>query len=80
MTKEIKYICQTYQMGSQGQLQRANQYECSSEIAAGERARRLFESGSYKGVDSILIAADPELGEYDEPIFLVRYGQVPQDE
>ena len=33
--------------------------------AAHERAKRLFDTGNYAGVDAFTITADEELGEYD---------------
>ena len=37
-------------------------------------ARRLFDTGRYAGVDAYKVTSDPQLGEYDEPVFLVRLG------
>ena len=48
-----------------------------SPTAARERAKRLFESGRYSGVDAVTVTGDPELGEYDEPAFHLRLGKVP---
>ena len=41
---------------------------------------RLFDTGNYAGVDAFTITADEELGEYGEPVFHVRLGQVPDHE
>ena len=48
--------------------------------AARERAKRLFDTGNYMGVDAFTITADEELGEYGEPVFHARLGQVPDHE
>ena len=48
--------------------------------AAGERAKRLFDTGNYAGVDAFTITADEELGEYGEPTFHARLGRVPDYE
>ena len=42
--------------------------------AAKERAKRLFDTGNYAGVDAFTITGDEELGEYGEPKFHVRLG------
>ena len=77
MAKETKFICQIYKKTSQGQLVIDESIECRSEIAAEMRAEKLWQSGNYEGVDALVIAADPEQGEYDEPVFLTRLGAVP---
>ena len=51
-----------------------------SASAAHERAKRLFDTGNYAGVDAFTITADEELGEYGEPVFHARLGQVPDHE
>ena len=43
-----------------------------SEADARARAKRLFETGRFAGVDAYKVTGDPKLGEYDEPVFLVR--------
>ena len=48
-----------------------------SAAAARDRAKRLFETGNYAGVDAFTITGDEELGEYGEATFHVRLGQVP---
>ena len=48
-----------------------------SEDAALERAERMFETGSYAGIDAYTVTGNPDMGEYSEPVFHVRLGQVP---
>ena len=48
-----------------------------SEDAALERAERMFETGSYAGIDAYTVTGNPAIGEYGEPVFHVRLGQVP---
>ena len=48
-----------------------------SEEAARERAERMFETGNYAGIDAFTVTANPEVGEYGEPVFHARLGQVP---
>jgi hypothetical protein len=79
MAIETKYICQTYKKTAKGQLVIDETIECRNDIAAEMRAEKLWESGNYEGVDALVLAADPEMGEYDEPVFVARFGAVPDD-
>ena len=36
--------------------------------------------GRYSGVDAVTVTGDPDLGEYADPVFHVRLGQVPDSE
>ena len=80
MTKETKYLCYTYKRNSRGQLMIDETIECRSELAAEMRAEKLWDAGHYEGVDALVVAADPEQGEYAEPFFLTRLGEVPESE
>ena len=51
-----------------------------SEDAARERAERMFETGSYAGIDAYTVTGNPFIGEYGEPVFHVRLGNVPAHE
>ena len=44
------------------------------------RAEKIWASGNHEGVDAVMLAADPDLGEYDEPKFITRFGAVPDME
>ncbi len=77
MTKETKYLCQIYRKTNKGQLVIDETIECRSEISAEMRAEKIWESGTHAGVDAVKISADPEQGEYDEPVFFARFGDVP---
>ena len=37
----------------------------------------MMDGGSVAGVDVVRQTADPDLGDYDEPVFLDRLGSVP---
>jgi len=80
MAKETRYVCQIYGKNKNGQLVIDETIECRSEIAAEMRAEKLWDSGNYEGVDALVIAADPEEGEYDDPVFLTRLGNVPDSD
>jgi len=80
MAKETKYICQIYKKTTKGQLVVDETIECRSELAAEMRAEKIWASGNHEGVDAVMLAADPDLGEYDEPKFITRFGAVPDME
>ena len=80
MSKETKYICQIYRKTNKGQLVIDETIECRSELAAEMRAEKIWDSGNHEGVDAVMLVADPELGEYDEPVFITRFGVVPDTE
>ena len=76
MARETKYVVQPYVRKEKGGLAPAPPLMMNSAEAARGRAQRLFESGRYAGVDAYVSSGDPELGEYGEPKFLVRLGEV----
>jgi len=80
MTKETKYVCQIYKKTNKGQIVIDETIECRTAVAAEMRAEKLWQSGGYEGIDALTISADPEQGEYDEPVFLTRLGNVPDTE
>ena len=45
-----------------------------------ERAERMFETGNYVGIDAYTVTGNPFMGEYGEPVFHVRLGNVPPHE
>ena len=51
-----------------------------SEEAARERAERMFETGNYVGIDAYTVTGNSSIGEYGEPVFHVRLGNVPRHE
>ena len=44
---------------------------------AESRAQRMFDGGSYAGCDAYSIEVDVELGDYSDPSFILRLGDVP---
>jgi hypothetical protein len=51
--------------------------ECKTSQDAERRAEKMFAGGSYAGVDAFSIEVDIELGDYSEPKFITRLGDVP---
>ena len=80
MVKETVHIVQPYWEDKRKGLVPAEALPVRSADAAHERAKRLFDTGNYAGVDAFTITADEELGEYGEPVFHARLGQVPDHE
>ena len=78
--QETIHLVQPYRMVKKRGLTPVDALRVDSPTAARERAKRLFETGRYAGLDAVTVTGDPELGEYDEPVFHVRLGQVPDSE
>ncbi len=84
MTASRRSICQTYRHTQQGPgaarqqvLVQAPAIECTSSTEAETRAQRMFDGGTYAGADAFSPEVDIELGDYSEPTFIVRLGDVP---
>lgn len=77
MPLETLFICQPYAAGKKGALKPQPAISYRTEQQALQRARRMMDGGSVVGVDVVRQTADPDLGDYDEPVFLARLGSVP---
>lgn len=84
MTVSLRFVCQAYRYTESGKgaakrsvLVKASAIECKTSAEAEARARRMFEGGSYAGIDAFSIEVDIELGDYTDPAFIVRLGDVP---
>ena len=80
MARETKHIVQPYRTGGKGRLVPAEALPARNGAAALERAKTLYETGRYAGVDAFTVSGDPDLGEYGEPRFHIRLGRVPEME
>ncbi|CCG40379.1 hypothetical protein [Magnetospirillum molischianum] len=80
MAQETLFICQPYVLGKRGALKPQPPIAYSTEAQAILRAHRIMDSGNVAGVDVVRQTADPEMGDYDEPVFIERLGTVPQVE
>ncbi len=77
--RRTMHVVQAYRFRKRGGgLEAANMLQMRNEAAARERVRRLFDTGRYAGVDAYKVTGDPKSGKYDEPVFLVRLGMIPQ--
>ena len=77
MAMETLFICQPYGLGKKGGLKAQPPIPYKTEAQASLRAERMMEGGRIAGVIVIRQSADPEQGDYDEPVFLRRLGNVP---
>lgn len=78
------YVCQHYgfRQGGKGRgaarvLERLGAVQCASAAEAKERARKMMSRPSCAGADAFAVTVDEDLGEYGDPAFLVRLGEVP---
>lgn len=72
------YVVQPFVKGKRGGLKAEQAIQAPSESAAILRGERLSESKA--GVLVFSISGDPEMGEFDEPVFLARHGDVPSQD
>ncbi len=77
MTRETRHIVQPYR-AVRRRLVPADALPVRNGVVARERARKLYETGRYAGVDAYSVTADEDEGEYGEPVFHVRLGRVPE--
>lgn len=84
MSTTTRFICQAYGREERGKgkafrsvLVKTTAVECKSAPEAEERARKMFDRGSHAGIDAFSVEIDIELGDYSDPNFLVRLGDVP---
>jgi hypothetical protein len=80
MAQETLFICQPYILGKRGGLKAQPPISYKTEPQAHQRATRMMEGGSVAGVDVVRQTADPETGDYEDPVFLHRLGAVPTNE
>lgn len=82
MTSETRFLCQTYRRQQRGKtaepvLVKAVAVECKTAAEAEARAHKMFAGRSHAGVDAYSVEIDVDLGDYSDPHFLVRLGDVP---
>lgn len=83
--EKIHYICQTYvetkgTRGGAAGLKIDKQFQYKSEAEAQSRAEREYERDSCAGADAYLVVEDAGSGEVSAPTFIVRLGNVPEDD
>lgn len=80
MAMQTQIIVQPYVSGTKGALTPAAAIKVNTADAGRVRAQRIMATGRVIGVDVVQTEADSEAGDYSEPVFLARLGQVPQIE
>ena len=73
---ETQYIVQGFVAGKRGRVEALPPMAFKTEDEARRRAARLGET--CQGVIAFAQSADPEAGEYADPIILERHGEVPE--
>lgn len=83
MSEETRFIIQTYgwkeaKGRAPAKLVITDTKEVPSEADAIRRAERIHQNSSeHVGVDAYSLTVDDEAGEYGEPVFFLRLGDVP---
>lgn len=72
------YVVQPFIKGKRGGLKAEPAIQAPSESAALLRGERIAESKA--GVLIFSISGDPEMGDFDEPVFLARHGETPSQD
>jgi hypothetical protein len=80
MAQETLFICQPYAEGKRGALKALPPIPFKAEAQASQRAHRMMTGSSVVGVVVVKQTVDLDMGDYDEPEFLLRLGSVPQTE
>lgn len=78
MSSKVFFICQPYSRGPKGVLRPDTPIQANTADAARQRAERLMSGTRFLGVDVVQVEADTETGDYGEPVYLARLGQVPE--
>jgi hypothetical protein len=77
MAVQTNYLVQTYVRGARGALKPDAHVPCRDETAARMRAERIMAAGRILGVDVVRQVVDATAGDYGEPEYLLRLGEVP---
>lgn len=83
MSEETRFIVQTYVWKAASgkapaQLVISETKEVSTEADAIRRAERIHDKSTDSvGVDAYRVTVDDEAGEYGDPVFFARLGEVP---
>ena len=82
MSNTSKFICQLYEWKKQGNathpvLTKTQMFECRDARDAETRANKIHDGKQYAGVDAFKVLIDEDMGDYGEPEFIARLGDVP---
>jgi hypothetical protein len=77
MGRTTYFVALPFGRDDEGDLCAGEAVEAPSELIARSRAARLATAN--EGAVAFSRTGDPDLGEFDEAVVLVRYGEVPSD-
>jgi hypothetical protein len=83
MSNNSKFICQIYDWktqanASQPVLTKTQMFECRDSRDAENRANKIHDGKQYAGIDVFKVSIDENMGEYREPEYIDRLGDVPE--
>ncbi len=83
MLNNSEFICQIYEWETQANashpvLTKAQMFECPDSRDAENRANKIHDGKQYAGIDAFKVSIDDDTGEYREPEFIARLGDVPE--
>ena len=80
MASTTRIIYQPYVAGARGTLKPGPALACRSAEEGVRRAERALQGGSILGAQVVRMTHDDDAGEFGNPEFLARLGQVPDGE
>lgn len=80
MASTTRIIYQPYVAGARGALKPGPAVACRSAEEGVRRAERALQGGSIVGAQVVRMTHDDDAGEFGDPEFLARLGQVPDGE
>jgi len=80
MPTQTHIVVQPYISGKRGALAPATPIPVRTADAGRARAGRMMAAGRFVGVAVVQTEVDEDAGDYGEPVFLARLGQVPTAE
>ena len=80
MASTPQIIYQPYVAGARGMLKPGTPMACRSAEEGVRRAERALQGGSILGAQVVRMTHDDDAGEFGDPEFLARLGQVPDSE
>lgn len=78
MASTTHIIVQPYVSAAKGGLKPAPAIAVKTADAGRVRAQRMMDGGRVLGVAVVQTEVDEDAGDYSEPVFLARFGSVPE--
>lgn len=77
MSIETVHVVQSFSVNEFSEYGADEPRSFKNEAQACERAKRIFEAG--KPVIAFSRSGDPKIGEYGEPVILIKLGEIPAE-